>query len=165
MNDTTIDTIIEKLENGACVGGKCTPKGKAEKGFCICHEAAEALHTLTRDIAWADAKLKQSQTAAISERATLTAENEALAEQLECANQNMKAMNANGDKLREQLAQHQWHRVEDELPTKDDVYLALFSTGAYWLTSFFDEGWEVANHVVTHWMPLPSPPEQEVSDG
>jgi len=62
------------------------------------------------------------------------------------------------EELEAELAQHQWHRVEDELPTKDDVYLTMFSTGAYWLADHADEGWEVANHVVTHWMPLPSPP-------
>jgi len=55
----SIDTIIEKLENGACVGGKCTPKGKAEKGFCICHEAAEALRTQTLCIQELEAKIAE----------------------------------------------------------------------------------------------------------
>jgi len=47
---TNIDTLIARLESGACLGGKCTPKGKAIKGFCACHIAAEALRTQQADL-------------------------------------------------------------------------------------------------------------------
>ena len=85
--------------------------------------------------------------------AEAVAQFEALAEQLECANQNMKAMNANGDKLREQLA-HQWHIAQDVKPDEDGFYQTFDGQCIGWLYWQSGHGWSNEHEFEafpTHW--------------
>ena len=55
-----------------------------------------------------------------------------------------------------------WVSVEDRLPEKKGDYIAYTKDGIVW-SYFFDDGWVDSlgydTDTVTHWMPLPEPPE------
>lgn len=61
-----------------------------------------------------------------------------------------------------------WISVEERLPDNDDYYLTYtteytcevyrYDGDGEWVTAWDD----TANHDITHWMPLPVPPEEEV---
>ena len=56
----------------------------------------------------------------------------------------------------------EWISVEDAVPESEGMYLCRFDDGA--IESFYywggeDEEWGMSNCVVTHWMPIPEPPE------
>ena len=58
----------------------------------------------------------------------------------------------------------EWISVSDELPEEEDMYLCHFTDGTIETSLFGPEDeiihpWEVYHLLVTHWMPLPNPPE------
>jgi len=68
--------------------------------------------------------------------------------------------------LEAQLEQHRWRKVADELPESETGY--VIGWFPEWPGGMLcsltvtpkDDMWQYA----THWMPLPAPPEQEVSE-
>ena len=65
---------------------------------------------------------------------------------------------------------NEWVSVEDELPARDGVYLVFTMRGSVTTAHFYAEktfsdghrrsaNWQ-GNRKVTHWMPLPEPPEE-----
>ena len=72
------------------------------------------------------------------------------------------------------LREPQWISVEERLPERKDArhqrdfYLVALSNGTvkelayehdHYDNMLFDVGWHPTAHPVTHWMPLPEPPE------
>lgn len=62
-----------------------------------------------------------------------------------------------------------WISVKDRLPETDDTVLVCLQRGGYELGFYSDDSWrslylsyfETKELDVTHWMPLPEPPEEE----
>lgn len=71
-------------------------------------------------------------------------------------------------RLREQLDQYKWRRVEDELPEEGDIVLskgshivtvrAMYEAGKWWCCEDDDLYWITG---VTHWMPILPLPNRE----
>ena len=64
---------------------------------------------------------------------------------------------------------NEWVSVEDELPARDGIYLVYTTRGSVTTAHFYAEkifrddykrkaSWQ-GNRNVTHWMPLPTPPD------
>lgn len=71
----------------------------------------------------------------------------------------------NADYWKAQAAAPQWISVKDRLPERGESYLVLKDDGTspYQLAIvWFDRTWDFPNaDEVTHWMPLPEPPEDK----
>jgi len=68
----------------------------------------------------------------------------------------------------ENAKQAKWTSVEDKLPNIDGNYMVWKKQGFYFVDSFKDGKWLTAslcNSIITHWMPLPKPPEGAISFG
>lgn len=60
----------------------------------------------------------------------------------------------------------EWIRVEDRLPESAGWYLVFYNGSEMQVAYFRGRKWPFDNHyhTITHWMPLPEPPE-EMSQG
>ena len=70
---------------------------------------------------------------------------------------------------------NEWVSVEDELPARDGIYLVYTTRGSVTTAHFYAEkifrddykrkaSWQ-GNRNVTHWMPLPAPPDRRPPEG
>lgn len=72
------------------------------------------------------------------------------------------------NRLRAENEMSEWIRVDDRLPEEDGYYLVygnsnrglIFMTSDWYDASVYD-WWHYPHAQVTHWMPLPEPPESE----
>lgn len=73
------------------------------------------------------------------------------------------------ESLAEAAPPNEWVSVEDELPARDGIYLVYTTRGSVTTAHFYAEkifrddykrkaSWQ-GNRNVTHWMPLPTPPD------
>ena len=53
-----------------------------------------------------------------------------------------------------------WISVKDRLPENDDE--VAIASGSYMTTGYYDGEWHGMLSYVTHWMPLPEPPKEEI---
>ena len=113
--------------------------------------------------------------------------------EIDCAIEGLKALQAENDRLKEEVQQMRWIPVEERLPDKPGHYLVCTNVN-YWhggcmdkngsssnagttdgyagttlsvLDCFYDitGDWNrVCNAHVTHWMPLPQPPKEASHD-
>lgn len=69
--------------------------------------------------------------------------------------------------LIEIISKRMWISVKDELPKKKGDYLIYNTDGLVWIY-WYNDGWYDSDCCisdnVTHWMPLPEPPEEEKTE-
>lgn len=69
------------------------------------------------------------------------------------------------DELQKELARYKWVSVKDRLPEKDGFYLAWYTFKGNGHTRdifYYNSGHGASlSSAITHWMPLPTPPESE----
>ena len=53
----------------------------------------------------------------------------------------------------------EWISVKNRLPEKYDDYLTYDEYGITMITHYNMQGWFSKNGNITHWMPLPEPPQ------
>ena len=59
----------------------------------------------------------------------------------------------------------EWIKVSDQLPGDDTLCLAIDDCDVIWTMCFMDDDFypdtrDVCPNEITHWMPLPEPPEE-----
>lgn len=65
-------------------------------------------------------------------------------------------------RIAELEAQTQWVSVDDRVPNKIARYVVYTNRGTLLMAWYIPEtGWNADNQDVTHWIPLPPPPENE----
>ena len=91
--------------------------------------------------------------------------------EIDCAIEGLKALQAENDRLKEEVQQMRWIPVEERKPKPSDNPILIYKSwdgranfiGTAWYSSF--HGWIPTNgtkiYGVTHWMPLPKPPKED----
>lgn len=66
------------------------------------------------------------------------------------------------NRLERELKKYEWISVKDRLPEAHTVVLVHYTDGRICTADYIDEYLKfITSSTITHWMPLPEPPESE----